>query len=74
MATWELVSKLAAKLSYIATVQAWNLLVGRPTLLLEPKPGDEFELKLGRKQIRLVPVGSRKKATKTETEQIVKPA
>jgi hypothetical protein len=25
--------------------------------LLDLKPGDEFEIKLGRKQIRLVPVG-----------------
>jgi hypothetical protein len=26
--------------------------------MLELKPGDEFEIKLGRKQIRLVPIGS----------------
>ena len=25
--------------------------------MLELKPGDEFEIKLGKKQIRLVPVG-----------------
>jgi hypothetical protein len=28
------------------------------TALLDLKPGDEFEIKLGRKQIRLVPAGS----------------
>ncbi|CAK6696119.1 AbrB family transcriptional regulator [Synechococcus sp. BA-124 BA4] len=46
-------------LSYIATVQGnGNLLVGKAyTALLDLKPGDEFEIKLGRKQIRLVPVG-----------------
>ena len=47
------------KLSYVATVQGnGNLLVGKAyTGLLDLKPGDEFEIKLGRKQIRLVPVG-----------------
>ena len=47
------------KLSYVATVQGnGNLLVGKAyTALLDLKPGDEFEIKLGRKQIRLVPVG-----------------
>jgi hypothetical protein len=35
-----------------------NLLVGKAyTGLLNLKPGDEFEIKLGRKQIRLVRVG-----------------
>jgi len=48
------------KLSYVATVQGnGNLLVGKAyTALLDLKPGDEFEIKLGRKQIRLVPAGS----------------
>jgi len=48
------------KLSYVATVQGnGNLLVGKAyTSLLNLKPGDEFEIKLGRKQIRLVPVGA----------------
>ncbi|MFM7362500.1 MAG: AbrB family transcriptional regulator [Cyanobium sp.] len=47
------------KLSYVATVQGnGNLLVGKAyTALLDLKPGDEFEIKLGRKQIRLVPAG-----------------
>jgi hypothetical protein len=35
-----------------------NLMVGKTyTALLGLKPGDEFEIKLGRKQVRLVPVG-----------------
>ena len=35
-----------------------NLLVGKAyTAMLVLEPGDEFEIKLGRKQIRLVPVG-----------------
>ena len=48
------------KLSYVATVQGnGNLLVGKAyTVFLDLKPGDEFEIKLGRKQIRLVPAGS----------------
>ena len=53
------VGKGGRKLSYIATVQGnGNLLIGKAyTALLDLKPGDEFEIKLGRKQIRLVPVG-----------------
>ncbi|MFZ9712866.1 MAG: AbrB-like transcriptional regulator, partial [Vulcanococcus sp.] len=36
-----------------------NLMVGKAyTALLDLKPGDEFEIKLGRKQIRLVPLGA----------------
>ena len=36
-----------------------NLLIGKAyTALLDLQPGDEFEIKLGRKQIRLIPVGS----------------
>ena len=47
------------KLSYVATVQGnGNLLVGKAyTAMLGLEPGDEFEIKLGRKQVRLVPVG-----------------
>lgn len=46
-------------LSYVATVQGnGNLLIGKAySALLDLKPGDEFEIKLGRKQIRLVPAG-----------------
>ena len=48
------------KLSSVATVQGTgNLLVGKAyTAMLGLQPGDEFEIKLGRKQIRLVPAGS----------------
>jgi hypothetical protein len=54
------VGKAGRKLSYIATVQGnGNLLVGKAyTALLGLEPGDEFEIKLGRKQVRLVPAGS----------------
>jgi hypothetical protein len=47
------------KLSYVTKVQFnGNLLVGNAyTAQLGLEPGDEFEIKLGRKQIRLVPVG-----------------
>jgi len=47
------------KLSYTATVQGnGNLLVGMAyTGLLNLNPGDEFEIKLGKKSIRLVPIG-----------------
>jgi hypothetical protein len=53
------VGKGGRKLSYIATVQGnGNLLIGKAyTQLLDLKPGDEFEIKLGRKQIRLMPAG-----------------
>ncbi len=46
-------------LSYVATVQGnGNLLVGKAyTAVLDLKPRDEFEIKLGKKQIRLGPVG-----------------
>ena len=48
------------KLSYTATVQGnGNLLVGKAyTALLGLEPGDEFEIKLGRKQIKLIPAGA----------------
>ena len=48
------------KLSYIAKVQFnGNLLVGNAyTAQLGLQPGDEFEIKLGKKQIRLIPAGS----------------
>lgn len=47
------------KLSYVATVQGnGNLLIGKAyTAMLDLQPGDEFDIKLGRKQIRLIPVG-----------------
>jgi hypothetical protein len=48
------------KLSYETKVQFnGNLLVGKAyTAQLGLQPGDEFEIKLGRKQIKLVPIGS----------------
>ena len=53
------IGKGGRKLSYVATVQGnGNLLIGKAyTALLDLTPGDEFEIKLGRKQIRLVPAG-----------------
>ncbi len=55
-----LVGKGGRKLSYVATVQGnGNLLIGKAyTAMLNLKPGDDFDIKLGRKQIRLIPVGS----------------
>jgi hypothetical protein len=52
--------KAGRKLSYVATVQFnGNLLVGKAyTAQLGLAPGDEFEIKLGRKQIRLIPAGA----------------
>ena len=46
-------------LSYSTRVQFnGNLLVGKAyTAMLDLKPGDEFEIKLGRKQIQLIPIG-----------------
>ena len=51
------IGKGGRKLSYIATGQGnGNLLIGKAyTALLDLKAGDEFEIKLGRKQIRLLP-------------------
>ena len=47
-------------LSYVTKVQFnGNLLVGKAyTAQLGLEPGDEFEIKLGRKQIKLVPAGA----------------
>jgi hypothetical protein len=52
--------KAGRKLSFSTKVQFnGNLMVGKAyTALLDLKPGDEFEIKLGRKQIRLVPLGA----------------
>jgi hypothetical protein len=48
------------KLSFSTKIQFnGNLMVGKAyTAMLDLKPGDEFEIKLGRKQIRLVPLGA----------------
>ena len=52
--------KRGRDLSFQAKVQFnGNLMVGKAyTAQLGFQPGDEFEIKLGRKQIRLVPVGA----------------
>lgn len=62
------IGKGGRKLSYIATVQGnGNLLIGKAyTAMLDLKTGDEFEIKLGRKQIRLVPVGGSDEEETTE--------
>tara|TARA_B100000073_G_scaffold82279_1_gene62791 strand:- start:17040 stop:17441 length:402 start_codon:yes stop_codon:yes gene_type:complete len=61
------VGKGGRKLSYIAKVQGnGNLLIGKAyTAMLNLEPGDEFEIKLGKKAIRLVPTGAA--ATHTQT-------
>ena len=53
------VGKGGRKLSYTAKVQGnSNLLIGNAyTAMLGLEPGMEFEIKLGRKSIRLIPVG-----------------
>ncbi|MEB3208675.1 MAG: AbrB family transcriptional regulator [Synechococcus sp.] len=53
-------SKGGRKLSFNTKIQFnGNLMVGKAyTAMLDLKPGDEFEIKLGRKQIRLVPLGA----------------
>ena len=52
--------KAGRSLSYITKVQFnGNLMVGKAyTAQLGLQPGDEFEIKLGRKQIKLIPLGS----------------
>lgn len=54
------VGKGGRKLSYKAVVQGNNnLLIGKAyTAMLDLKPGDEFQIKLGKKAIRLIPVGT----------------
>ena len=49
------------KLAYSTKVQFnGNLMVGKAYIaMLDFKPGDEFEIKLGRKQIQLIPLGSK---------------
>ncbi len=44
-----------------------NLMVGKAyTVMLDLKPGDEFEIRLGKKQIRLVPIGGTEEADEEE--------
>ena len=50
--------KAGRKLSYKTKVQFnGNLMVGSAYITEAFKPGDEFEIKLGRKQVRLIPAG-----------------
>ena len=53
------IGKGGRKLSYVAKVQGnGNLLVGKAyTAMLGLEPGAEFDIKLGKKAIRLIPVG-----------------
>ena len=53
------VGKGGRKLSYVATVQGnGNLLIGKAyTAMLDLQVCDEFTFKLGKKAIRLIPVG-----------------
>ena len=53
------IGKGGRKLSYTAKVQGnCNLLIGKAyTAMLDLQPGDEFEIRLGEKAIRLIPVG-----------------
>ncbi len=48
------------KLSYTTRIQFnGNLMVGKAyTAMLDLKPGDEFQINLGKKQIKLIPLGS----------------
>ena len=57
------VGKGGRKLSFIAKVQGnGNLLIGKAyTERLDLKKGDEFQIKLGKKQIRLLPTMDSKK-------------
>ncbi|MFM7360782.1 MAG: AbrB family transcriptional regulator [Cyanobium sp.] len=52
--------KAGRKLGYTTKVQFnGNLMVGKAyTAMLGLQPGDEFEIKLGRKQIQLIPLGA----------------
>ena len=61
------VGKGGRKLSYVAKVQGnGNLLIGKAyTAMLNLEPGDEFQIKLGKKAIHLVPTGDA--ATHTQT-------
>ena len=53
------IGKGGRKLSYTAKVQGnGNLLIGKAyTAMLDLNPGDEFDIKLGKKAIRLIPAG-----------------
>ena len=54
------VSGSGKSLSFTTKIQFnGNLMVGKAyTAMLDLKPGDKFEIKLGKKQIKLIPLGS----------------
>ena len=64
------IGKGGRKLSYVATVQGnGNLLIGKAyTAMLDLKPGDEFDIKLGKKAIRLIPAGGSEEEESTTEE------
>jgi hypothetical protein len=64
-------AKPGRKLSFNTKVQFnGNLMVGKAyTALLDLKPGDEFEIKLGRRQIRLLPLGAAPDVESEDGEQ-----
>ena len=59
------------KLSYTTKVQFnGNLLIGNAyTTQLDLKPGDQFEIKLGRKQIILIPAGCKPEESEESTSE-----
>ena len=70
------IGKGGRKLSYTAKVQGnGNLLVGKAyTAMMNLEPGDEFDIKLGKNAIRLIPVGGSEEeetATADEAEERV---
>ena len=52
--------KAGRRLGFTTMIQFnGNLMVGKAyTALLDLKPGDQFEIKLGKKQIKLIPLGA----------------
>ena len=58
MVVLPVLAKAAASSATPQSAGNGNLLVGKAyTAMLDLNPGDEFEIKLGRKAIRLIPVG-----------------
>ena len=51
------IGKGGRKLSYTKSARQWPFCWQGLTAMLDLNPGDEFEIKLGRKAIRLIPVG-----------------
>ena len=68
--------KTGRKLSYFTKVQFnGNLMIGKAyTAQLGLQPGDEFEIKLGRKQIKLIPAGATDEDNEDTEQQVVEAA